>query len=130
MDGQMTIFDYLTDILKELELKYPIPRLDKKWRDEEGWCDDWHYCQIEQPEVDDIYCGIVYYTKEEYYNYTYLLWIGTRQKWYIFDSWWKKWIEPRQGTFPLAWVRVPKFFRENDKGYKLRCESLEQFCHT
>lgn len=127
MKGQMTIFDYQMSLTADIKSKYPIPRLDKKWREEEGWVDDWHYCQIEKPDMDDVYCGIVYYTKQDYYNYTYLLWVSTHDKWYEFDSWWKKWKEPCQDAFPLAWVRVPKFFRENDKGYKLRCESLDQF---
>ena len=34
MDGQISIFDYQTDRLSELEAKYPIPR---KYQEEEGW---------------------------------------------------------------------------------------------
>ena len=131
MDKQITLDEWLNSqkdaLIINIAEKYPIPRLPKKTLEEEGWVDDWHYCQDEKPDADDVYCGITCFKKTEYYNYTYLLWVSTQGKWYEFDTWWKKWKEVKGDSFPLAWVRVPRLFREKDKGYQMRCDHLEQF---
>ena len=126
---QITLENYMSECKSDYAKKYPIFDIGKEWKQEEEWIDDWHYAKFEQPETDDIYCGITVDEKGNY-NYTYLLWLSGRKKWFWFDGWAKKWRDITKGEFALAWMVVPRFFYRNDKGLRARYDALEQFVIT
>ena len=109
MDGQMTIDDWLNDRVSDIEKQYPIPRLSKAIRREEGWVDDWHYCEIESPNQPDVYIGILLF--EDHYNYCYLAWTD---KWHRWDSWKERWKDIPKYEKPLAWAEIPVMYRKKD----------------
>ena len=114
MDGQLTIFDYQTDRRKELEKRLPIPRLDKKYLDEEGYIDDWHYCEIEQPEYTDVYWTISLSKRNEYYHYEYKAF--ARGVWWYWCSWRKQWFIDDGSIHQIfAWMQIPSKYRQVDK---------------
>ena len=114
-DGQMTFDDLLNNKKHELEQKHPIYRLPKETLREEGWVDDWHYAELENPDEDDVYYGITLWGSDSNtYNYGYIAWVSNKG-WYVWDSWKHVW---RQNTHRnvLAWVRIPSLYRRVDKG--------------
>ena len=114
MDGQLTIFDYQTDRRKELEKRLPIPRLDKKYLDEEGYIDDWHYCELEQPEYTDVYWTISLSKRHEYYHYEYKAF--ARGVWWYWCSWRKQWFIDDGSVHQIfAWMQIPSKYRQVDK---------------
>lgn len=115
MDGQISIFDYCDSRLQRLKDKYPIPRLSKDILSEEGWIDDWHYCEIEEPDEVGVYFTISELSNSEYWTYTYRAWAFG--KWWHWDFWTHKF---RQETFkqPFAWVRIPSKYLRVDKSLK------------
>ena len=107
-DGQMTITDWMNE--RDFSEIYPIPKLSKKVREDEGWCDDWHYCDKETPPETDVYYGIVIFN--ETYIYTYLAW--AKNKWWEWESYQGKWMPVCHFNKPLAWVRIPLLYRKRD----------------
>ena len=105
---QLTIFNN--------RIQYPIPRLPKKYLSEEGWWDDWHYTDEEQPTESNIYYTI--YLWKDCYMYTYMYF--ENGKWYEADTWFKKWQKPSHD--PFAWVGIPSRYMERDKGLHERFE--------
>ena len=115
MDGQISIFDYCDSRLQRLKDTYPIPRLSKEILSEEGWIDDWHYCEIEEPDEVGVYFTISELSNSEYWTYNYRAWAFG--KWWHWDYWTHKF---RQETFkqPFAWVRIPSKYLRVDKSLK------------
>lgn len=112
---QMTIDDLMQSKRHEFEQKYPIYRLPKATLREEGWVDDWHYAELENPEEDDVYYGITLWGSDgNTYNYGYIAWVSNKG-WYVWDSWKKTW---KKNTLRnvLAWVQIPSLYRREDKG--------------
>ena len=115
MDGQITIIEWLED--KDLEEKYPIPRLSKRWLDEEGWTDDWHYADRETPPEDEYYYTVwltqLRSDKETTYTYTYALY--SEGNWYVFNSTTDKWQPPFHWYKALiGWVRMPNAYQKDE----------------
>lgn len=106
---------------EELDAKYGIPR---DYQKEEGWTDDWHYCEIEQPKEHGIYYVIHHGLNNEYYNYTYMAWAyghwwnyaGYGEKWLLVRGDRRKWMEP------FAWVTVPDLYYRTDESYQFLAE--------
>ena len=121
MDGQISIFDYQTDRLSELEAKYPIPR---EYQIEEGWTDDWHYTELELPKKQGIYYCIHYGFNSDFYMYSYMAWAygywwayaGYGTKWLIVNSPRREWMKP------FAWVEVPDLYYRTDEHHRFLCE--------
>lgn len=51
---QLNLFDYIQDLQTAAERKWDIP-VDQKRRAEEGWIDNWHYTELENPPEPNIY---------------------------------------------------------------------------
>ena len=117
MDGQITIFDYCDSRLKKLKEQYPIPKLSKEILSEEGWVDDWHYCEIETPEEVGVYFTISELPNSEYWSYTYRAWAFG--KWWWWDGWRHSFF-PEKERRPFAWVRIPSMYLQKDKSLKER----------
>jgi hypothetical protein len=119
-EGQLSIFD-LPDRKKELDAKYDIPR---KYQQEEGWTDDWHYTELELPKENGIYYCIHYGLNSDFYNYTYMAWAyghwwayaGYGEKWLLVRGDRHKWMEP------FAWVTVPDLYYRTDEHHQFLCE--------
>ena len=88
MDGQISIFDYQDQRKREIAKRLPIPPLEKKYIDQEGWCDDWHYCELEEPPE-----------------------MGH------WDSWKKEFRKDYEKFYEttFAWVRIPSLYLRVDK---------------
>ena len=108
-DGQMTISEYYNK-QKELEGKYPIPRLSPQLRRDEGWTDDWHYLEVEKPTENDVYYTIEVY--KDLYMYKYNAY--TSGMWFWWDSWFKRWNRFNDDDVILAWVQIPSIYRQKD----------------
>ena len=112
-DGQMTISDWMHD--RAFEESYPIPTLSKRWLDEEGWIDTWHYADKETPPEDDYYYTVWLQEMrkgEESYNYQYALF--SDGEWYVWNCTTKMW----QPKFPwmkfiIGWVRMPLKYQQD-----------------
>lgn len=115
MDGQISIFDYQDQRKREIAKRLPIPPIDKKYREAEGWCDDWHYCELEEPPVDDVYFTISTSKDSEYYYYHYKAW--ARGCWWHWDSWKKEFRKDYEKFYEttFAWVRIPSLYLQVDK---------------
>ena len=107
---QLTIFNN--------RVQYPIPRLPQKYLTEEGWWDDWHYTDEEQPTESNVYFTIR--DCNGYYMYSYFYYSADEQKWYEADDWFKKWITPKIN--PFAWVGIPSKYLQVDKTLNARFE--------
>lgn len=109
-DGQMTISEWLQD--RPYEERFPIPKLSKRWLDEEGWVDTWHYADKEKPPEDDYYYT-VWMMKNGDYNYQYSAY--SDGEFYVWNSTTKKW-QPkyRWYDFIIAWVRLPKAYEQDE----------------
>lgn len=108
MPGQILLDSLLEDKLAALEEKYPKPRLRQQVKIDEGWFDDWHYTEIEEPTEADVYYTVEY-CNGNFYMFTYKAWANG---WYKWDSWFKKWKEDPEG--PVMWVRIPSRYRQKD----------------
>ena len=121
MDGQISIFDYQTDRLSELEAKYPIPR---EYQKEEGWTDDWHYTELELPKNQGIYYCIHLGFNSDFYMYTYMAW--AYGYWWAYAGYGNKWLivnsPRRQWMKPFAWVEVPDLYYRKDEHHRFLCE--------
>lgn len=116
MDGQISLDEYIGAKKKSLADKYPIPRLNHHIRNDEGWYDDWHYTQIEDPCEVDAYYAIK--LLKDSYIYTYYYWAN---KWFEWNSSFEKWRVARDK--PLAWVRIPREYRRRDPALKLKLDN-------
>ena len=109
---------------QRLREKYPIPELEEKYRVEERWVDDWHYCDEELPEEHGVYYCIQ--AAKEHYNYTYMA--------YAYGQWWNyggygtTWLlvrgERREWMRPFAWVKVPDKYYQEDTHYQFLTENF------
>lgn len=116
MDGQISLFDYQADKLKALKEKYPIPKLEKRWLDLEGWNDNWHYCEMEEPPETDVYYTISLFKSgngSETYMYDHKAFHNGA--WYHWDSWKKEFRKDYEGFYEktFAWVRLPNAHRKS-----------------
>lgn len=111
-DGQMTITEWMQE--RDYSQVYPIPKLSSKVRDEEGWIDDWHYCDKENPSEVDVYWGIMLYLPTDCYIYGYMAW--AKDMWWTWDSYKGQWMHVCSFEKPLAWVQIPLLYRKKDKG--------------
>lgn len=112
----------LTDCMSYREL-YPIPRLQKRWLNEEGWTDDWHYADEETPVREDYYFT-VWQTKlrkdREYeYSFSYTNALFHEGKWYLYNSTTKKWQPPFPWyCFLIGWVEMPTAYQQAESFIK------------
>ena len=97
-------------------IQYPIPRLPKKYLTEEGWWDDWHYTDEEQPAESNVYFAIQDF--HGCYMYTYMYYSEERG-WFGADDWFKTW---RKRGDPFAWVGIPSKYMQVDKTLNARYE--------
>ena len=79
---QLSIFDFLKPDVNVVVQKAPekpsrseqYELLDKKYgllrkyKDEDGWPDDWHYSEMELPSENGIYFAVSPLPDSEYYN--------------------------------------------------------------
>ena len=135
---QMNIFDYIeksadasvvvqkapevkptrSEQYELLDAKY---KLSRKYKDEDGWSDDWHYSEMELPTEPGIYFAVSPLPDSEYYNFRYLAWahkhwwvnlgIGGKVKWYLLDE---DNIRMRN-SIPFAWMMIPDKYQRNDE---------------
>lgn len=117
MEGQISIDDLIGAKLRVLEEQYPIPRLSRQIREEEGWFDDWHYTQIEEPLEIDAYYAIELFG--DCYIYSYWYWTD---RWYKWNSSFFEWREARDE--PFAWVKIPIEYRRRDMALKRKLENV------
>lgn len=120
---QLNLFDYLKDLQTAVERKWDIPVPDQKRRAEEGWIDDWHYTELENPPEPNIYYCIIL-LKSGHYNYTYMAWAYGH--WWNYAGYGTKWLlietERRKEWMPFAWVRVPDLYFRKDEHYQFLFE--------
>ena len=100
-----------------LDKKY---KLSRKYKDEDGWPDDWHYSEMELPAEAGIYFCASPLPDSEYYNFRYLAWahkhwwvnlgIGGKVKWYLLDE---DDIRTRS-SIPFAWMMIPDKYRGDE----------------
>lgn len=133
---QMNIFDYVkqepdvnvivqkapekpsrSEQYEMLDKKY---KLSRKYKDEDGWSDDWHYSEMELPTEAGIYFCASSLPDSEYYNFRYLAfahkhwWVNVRTdrvKWYLLDE---DCIRDRS-SIPFAWMMIPDKYQRNDE---------------
>lgn len=94
IEGQLTLFSN--------RVLYPIPKLAKRWRDEEGYIDDWHYVDEEQPTENDYYWTVWLFN--DCYIYEYGRYVDG---WQQFNDATKKWQEPFKFNSIIAWMKLP-----------------------
>ena len=114
--GQISLFDYQEQKRKEIEKLLPIPKLDKRWIEQEQWIDDWHYCELEEPPETDVYYTISLFTSRngsETYIYNHKAFYNGN--WYHWDSWKKEFRKDYPGFYEktFAWVRLPNVHRKS-----------------
>lgn len=134
---QMNIFDYIgksadvSVVVQKAPEKAPhVPtqyevldakyKLSRKYKDEDGWPDDWHYSEIELPAEPGIYFCASPLPDSVYYNFRYLAWahkhwwvnlgIGGKVKWYLLDE---DDIRTRS-SIPFAWMMIPNKYRDDE----------------
>ena len=109
-DGQISLNQFM-DKQKELEQRYPIPRLKQEYLSREGWTDDWHYADVETPDESDVYYSIQLWGDQYFYTYSAF----ANKKWFWWDSWGKTW-KPmdKSHRILLAWVQIPSLYRQQD----------------
>ena len=124
MEGQYNIMDYikpepLHPTKADLDKRYDIPRDHQK---EEGWTDDWHYTELENPKESGVYF-VIELSKYGNYMYTYQAWAFGH--WWWFDSYTKKYHRISDVCFahrkPFAWVTVPNSYYR-DPSYNEHCD--------
>lgn len=135
---QMNIFDYIREkpdmdvVVQKAPEKAPhVPtqyevldakyKLSRKYKDEDGWSDDWHYSEMELPAEPGIYFAASPLPDSVYYNFRYLAWahkhwwvnlgIGGKVKWYLLDE---DCIRDRS-SIPFAWMMIPDKYQRNDE---------------
>lgn len=100
-----------------LDKKYGLSR---KYKDEDGWPDDWHYSEMELPAEAGIYFAVSPLSDSKYYNFRYLAWAHKhwwvnvrtdRVKWYLLDE---DCFRDR-GSIPFAWMMIPDKYQRNDE---------------
>ena len=100
-----------------LDKKYGLSR---KYKDEDGWPDDWHYSEIELPAEAGIYFAVSPLPDSKYYNFRYLAWAHKhwwvnvridKVKWYLLDE---DCFRDR-GSIPFAWMEIPDKYQRNDE---------------
>lgn len=133
---QMNIFDYVRekpdmDVVVQkapekpphkptqyeiLDKKY---KLSRKYKDEDGWPDDWHYSEMELPTEAGIYFCASPLPDSKYYNFRYLAfahkhwWVNLgigKVKWYLLDE---DSIRMRN-SIPFAWMGIPDKYRDDE----------------
>lgn len=113
MPGQISLEALIQDKTQELEKKYPRPIVRQRDRIDEGWFDDWHYTEIEEPSQADVYYAVELFN--DTYMFTYKAWVNG---WYKWDTWTKKWKQDPE--CPIMWVRIPSKYRQTDKSLRER----------
>ena len=109
-EGQLS----LTDCLNFRTL-YPIPRLQKRWLDEEGWTDDWHYADEETPETDDYYFTFWKTSIVQSDSYTYTTALFHEGEWYLYNNTTKKWQRPFSWyKLLIGWVAMPSAYQQSE----------------
>ena len=112
-EGQLS----LSDCFPSYEDLYPIPRLSKRYLNEEGWLDDWHYADKEQPTKGDYYYTfwqIKLHRNKEEYHYTYTTALFYEGKWYLYNSTTHKRQPPfRWYTLLIGWVAMPTMYQQS-----------------
>jgi len=147
---QMNIFDYIREkpdanvvVQKAPEVKptrseqYELLdakyKLSRKYKDEDGWSDDWHYSEMELPTEPGIYFAVSPLPDSEYYNFRYLAWahkhwwvnlgIGGKVKWYLLDE---DNIRMRN-SIPFAWMMIPdKYQREDETLHRMYADFVSE----
>ena len=121
---QLNLFDYIQDLQTAVERKWDVPEPDAKRRAEEGWIDNWHYTELENPPEPNIYYCITL-LKGGYYNYTYMAW--AHGHWWAYAGYGTKWLfaeteRRKEWMAPFAWVRVPDLYLRTDPHYQFLFE--------
>lgn len=133
---QMNIFDYVKekpDInvivqkvpekLSHVPTQYEILdrkyQLSRKYKNEDGWSDDWHYSEIELPTEPGVYFVASHLPDSKYYNFRYLAW--AHKHWWlnirISGILWRLLDEDcvmMRNSIPFAWMAVPERYREDE----------------
>jgi hypothetical protein len=132
---QMNIFDYVkqepdvnvivqkapekpprSEQYEILDKKY---KLSRKYKDEDGWPDDWHYSEMELPAEPGIYFAASPLPDSKYYNFRYLAfahkhwWVNVRTdrvKWYLLDE---DCFRDRS-SIPFSWMMIPEKYRTDE----------------
>lgn len=99
-----------------LDKKY---QLSRKYKDEDGWSDDWHYSEMELPAEPGIYFVASPLPDSKYYMFKYLAWAHKhwwhnikidKVEWRLLDE--DDW---RMKEFiPFAWMMIPEKYRTDE----------------
>lgn len=134
---QLNIFDYIegkpdTSVivqkaperksreLSQYELLDKKYKLSRKYKDDDGWSDDWHYSEMELPKEAGIYFCASPLSDSKYYNFRYLAWAHKhwwvnvrtdRIKWYMLDE---DCFRDRN-SIPFAWMEIPDKYQRDDE---------------
>ena len=147
---QMNIFDYIEKkpdvsvVVQKTPEKPPhVPtqyeildakyKLSRKYKDEDGWPDDWHYSEMELPTETGIYFCASPLSDSKYYNFRYLAWshkhwwvnlgISGKVKWYLLDE---DDIRMRN-SIPFAWMEIPdKYQREDETLHRMYADFVSE----
>ena len=146
---QMNIFDYIEkkpdmDVVVQKAPEKPLNKptqyeildkkykLSRKYKDEDGWSDDWHYSEMELPAEPGIYFAASPLPDSKYYNFRYLAWAHKhwwvnvridRVKWYLLDE---DCIRDR-GDIPFAWMEIPdKYQREDETLHRMYADFVTE----
>ena len=111
-EGQLDIFSMaaVPDKVKYRD-RYPFP-IEYEWQ-KEFITDKWHYCDEEEPSMEDVYDGVLVTKKTGDYLETSLAW--AKGCWWVWDSWFETWYKIKDKShFPLCWRQLPSYSK-NDK---------------
>lgn len=121
MEGQISLFTYQKEReRRSYRITHPIEPISKRWWDEEGWSDKFHYTDEETPEDNGIYCARVLHNGFDFLNSEYALYQDG--KWYVWDSWFKVWTDEFEYTV-IGYARIPSKYERCDAGLQTRYEA-------
>lgn len=109
LEGQLSIFDLkpFTDYRGKYNLELP----SKRWIEEDGYIDIWHYTDEEEPEEIDVYWSYRL-SFQKYDNGGYSAW--AKGKWWYWDNWLKEWKECNKNHVVIAFMKIPTIQRRKD----------------
>ena len=94
-----------------LRKKYDLQLPSKRWLEEDGYCDIWHYTDEENPDEVDIYwCFAQNYKKYEHSGY----YAWAKDKWWWYDTWKHEWKSCNDNHVVIGWMKIPTNQRNKD----------------
>ena len=100
-----------------LREEYDIQLPKKKYQEEDGYCDVWHYTDEEQPTDMDIYYTVQAWFGDPVWTYS----AYADGKWYYWNTTLEKWNQIEGSALKISvicWMQIPVNQRRKDKSLK------------